>query len=322
MIDILDPKKKKVLKKNKYFYLNKEVKYPIVNNIPRFVTKKNYTENFGYQWNKFSKTQLFDKKKIYKEINKTRFFRATNWKKKDLAGKNILEAGSGAGRFSEVVLNHTGANLYSIDFSSAVEANYKNNYKKKYKRRFHLFQASLYEMPFFNKVFDKIFCFGVLQHTPDIKKTIFCLVEKLKVNGHIVIDFYPYNGFWTYFHAKYIFRIFTKNLSNKSLINLIEKNIDFLIKIYFILKKMKLGFLTRFLPIVDIEKTLPKFKLQNLKESIILDTFDMLSPKYDSPQKIKDIVKIFQKFNVKVTFSGFVKYKTFKVAVVRGVKIK
>jgi len=34
----------------------------------------------------------------------------------------------------------------------------------------HLFQASIYELPFAPRQFDKVFCFGVLQHTPDFKK--------------------------------------------------------------------------------------------------------------------------------------------------------
>ena len=32
--------------------------FPIVNSIPRFVGKENYTEDFGLQWNVFRKTQL------------------------------------------------------------------------------------------------------------------------------------------------------------------------------------------------------------------------------------------------------------------------
>ena len=30
--------------------------YPIINDIPRFVTGENYASNFGVQWNKFAKT--------------------------------------------------------------------------------------------------------------------------------------------------------------------------------------------------------------------------------------------------------------------------
>ena len=32
--------------------------YPIARGIPRFVDASNYTSNFGFQWNRFARTQL------------------------------------------------------------------------------------------------------------------------------------------------------------------------------------------------------------------------------------------------------------------------
>ena len=43
------------------------------------------------------------------------------WNETDLSGCNVLEVGSGAGRFTEVVLTYTKANLYSVDYSNAVK---------------------------------------------------------------------------------------------------------------------------------------------------------------------------------------------------------
>jgi len=83
-----------------------------------------------------------------------------------MEGQNILEVGSGAGRFSKVVLEHTLASLYSIDYSDAVNPNMHNNGEIA-PERFKLFQENIYEMPFLDKSFDKIFCFGVL-HTHQI----------------------------------------------------------------------------------------------------------------------------------------------------------
>ncbi len=48
----------------------------------------------------------------------------TGWPK-DMKGETILEAGSGAGRFTEIMVK-TGANILSFDFSSAVDANRGN----------------------------------------------------------------------------------------------------------------------------------------------------------------------------------------------------
>src|SRR6476619_51899 len=140
---------------------NAENVFPLRNGAYRIAETTNYTENFGYQWKKFAETQVDKSSKL--NISKDRLFAETNWDKEDLAGKNILEVGSGAGRFSQIILDYTKGNLYSIDYSNAVEVNYKNNGFHNMDR-FHLFQASIYEMPFANAQFDKVICIGVLQH--------------------------------------------------------------------------------------------------------------------------------------------------------------
>ena len=137
--------------------------FPIVKGVARISELENYTENFGVQWNKFDKTQL-DREIGGLNLSRRRFFEETHWDKEDLTGQCILEVGSGAGRFSKVVLEHTKAILYSIDYSDAVAANFKNN-SQIAPDRFHLFQANVYEMPFPDNSFDKVFCFGVAAHT-------------------------------------------------------------------------------------------------------------------------------------------------------------
>lgn len=259
-------------------------------NILSFVDEDNYTASFGYQWNKFEKTQI-DRYNQAVSQSEERLFKVTGWHKNGLKGENILEVGSGAGRFSRVVLEHTQANLYSVDYSSAVEANYRNN--SHYSVRLKLFQASIYELPFAPKQFDKVFCFGVLQHTPNFKKSVECLCKMVKTGGELVIDFYPIRGWWTKIHAKYLLRPLTKRMRHDRLLELIEKNTDWMIGLYQFLDKIGLHVLTRFLPICDIRNTLPEnLADKNLREWVILDTFDMFSPEYDRPQKIKKIKKL------------------------------
>jgi len=200
--------------------------FPYRNGAYRIVEDDNYTQNFGYQWNKFAATQI-DREQKNSQLSYIRFFAVTGWDKEVLQENNILEVGSGAGRFSQIVLDHTKANLYSVDYSNAVEANYKNN--GHHKDRFHLYQASVYDMPFAKARFDKVFCFGVIQHTPDVEKTVRSLIEMAKPGAEVVVDFYCVNGWWTKAHAKYIFRPITKKWSNEKLLNIIEKNIDWMI---------------------------------------------------------------------------------------------
>jgi SAM-dependent methyltransferase len=206
-----------------------------------------------------------------------------------------------------------------VDYSNAVEANFKNNGPNE---RLHLFQASIYEMPFANEQFDKVFCFGVLQHTPDVERSVKTLIEMAKPGAELIVDFYPVNGWWSKVNAKYILRPWTKKLSNEKLFKKIDRNIDWLIKTYQFFSRIGLGKLVnRFLPIVDIDGTLPKnLTKEQLREWCVLDTFDMFSPEYDQPQKISTVVGWFNKYGMQEVWGGFAHYDAFKAAVVKGIK--
>ncbi|MDP4261661.1 MAG: class I SAM-dependent methyltransferase [Bacteroidota bacterium] len=294
--------------------------FPRSEGVVRFVKESNYADNFGFQWNKFQKTQI---DRVHKNLShsRDRFFTVSGWDKDSLKGLDVLEVGSGAGRFSQVILDYTEANLYSLDYSDAVAANYRNN--GHHSDRFHLFQASIYEMPFKNDSFDKVFCFGVLQHTPDFKKSVQCLIEKAKPGGEIVVDFYAVKGWWSKISAKYILRPITKRMSHKRLLRIIERNAGWMIKCSSFFQKIGIGKVAnRFLPICDIEGTIPPgLSKENLKELVILDTFDMFSPEHDHPQRVEQVAEWFKEFNVEVTYAGLVSYAGgFKIAAVRGIK--
>lgn len=290
--------------------------FPLKNGAYRITGDDNYTDNFGFQWNMFSETQI-DKISAL-DMSKKRFFAETGWDKENLSGKNILEVGSGAGRFSQIVLDYTKADLYSVDYSNAVEANYKNNGPHE---RLKLFQASIYELPFAPAQFDKVFCFGVLQHTPDVERSVKALIDMVKPGGELVVDFYAIKGWWTKLHAKYLLRGFTKKMNNEKLFKKIDNNIDGLIKTSRFLSKIKLGMLTRFLPICDIDGTLPKgLSYEQLRSLCVLDTFDMFSPEYDQPQKISTVVSWFNKYKMKNVWGGEILYDNSNASVVKGTK--
>jgi SAM-dependent methyltransferase len=294
--------------------------FPILDGVARFAPIDNYSNSFGMQWNKFDKTQL-DREEDSLTYSKDRFFAETRWKQEDLVGKNILEVGSGAGRFSKVVLQHTKANLYSVDYSDAVTANFKNNGDIA-PDRLKIFQASVYDMPFLNNSFDKVFCLGVLQHTPDFEKSVKSLIDKAMAGAEIVVDFYPIKGWWTKINAKYMLRPLTKQLSHESLLRLIENNIDWLIKTQFFFHKIGLGVLVRFLPVCGIKNVFPSSLTQaEVREWAVLDTFDMFSPEHDHPQRVEAVKKMFEENGATVTFSGFETYgEGNKAAVIRATK--
>ena len=293
--------------------------FPIVGDIPRFCEVENYTSSFGRQWNKFRTTQI-DSDGAADGPSARRLFAETGWRPDELAGVNVLEVGSGAGRFSRVLLGHTQAVLHSVDYSTAVEANLDNN-RAWSGERFRLAQASIYELPFPDGSFDKVLCLGVLQHTPDFEASVRALVGKARPGSEIVVDFYEIRGFWTKLHAKYLLRPLTRRMSQERLLAAIERHADKLIAASNILDRLNLGVLKRFLPVADFKGTMPRdLPPGELREWVILDTFDMFSPAFDNPQRLKDVAAMFERAGAEVTFAGHVDHGSGSAAVVRAIR--
>lgn len=258
----------------------------ITKGVPRFVENKNYAEGFGFQWTKHAKTQ-YDSY-TSSNLSKKRFFDETQWSS-SLKGETILEAGSGSGRFTEIAAS-TDAFVISLDYSNAVEANYAMNGMKE---NVLIIQADIYNMPFPKRYFDKIFCFGVLQHTPDVKKTFMLLPRFLKPDGSLVIDIYKKTFLATWLSAKYYVRTFTKNMESMKLYKFVQRYIDFMWPVAMLISKIpKIGSAINHRLLVA-EYTRNGFSGDILKEMAYLDTFDMLSPKYDSPQTLKTVIEWF-----------------------------
>jgi 2-polyprenyl-3-methyl-5-hydroxy-6-metoxy-1,4-benzoquinol methylase len=154
--------------------------------IPRFVPQRgNYADAFGIQWKTFSKTQLDSYTGTTISLDRARrCVGEENWSR--LHDSHVLEAGCGAGRFTEVLLN-AGARVTSIDLSQAVEAN-QDNFPQDDRHR--VAQADLLQPPFAPGQFDVVFCLGVVQHTPDPDKAIAKLYEQVCPGGLLVIDHY------------------------------------------------------------------------------------------------------------------------------------
>lgn len=256
--------------------------YPIVNFIPRFVPLENYATGFGFQWNKHFRTQYDDTSSF--NTSKQRFEKETKWGN-DLTGQFILEAGSGSGRFTTEALK-TGAVVVSFDYSNAVEANYKSN---GHHENLVIVQASIFEIPFDKGGFDKVFCFGVLQHTPDPEGAFLNLPRYLKTGGKLASDVYVKNLTKWALQPKYWVRPFTKGKNPEKLYSRIVKYVDIMWPLAKLIRKIpKIGPSINWkLILPDYSRELPSASDAILKEWTYLDAMDMLSPMYDFPQTLK-----------------------------------
>jgi SAM-dependent methyltransferase len=256
---------------------------PIVRDIPRFVPSEDYASSFGFQWNHFDRIQI--DKFMHNDLSRDRFNATTGWPS-HLDGQRILEAGCGAGRFTQFALE-TGAEVFSFDLSSAVDAAWRNHAGTS---KLTAFQASIYEIPLRKGAFDKIFCMGVLQHCPDVAGAFRSLVRFLRPGGEIVIDVYEKtNGFPP---LKYLARPFVKHLSTKNLYNLLRLTIPPAFEVKKAIYRMPAvgPRLAALIPIGPISHA-PRLNYtdEELKQVKILSALDMLSPVHDQPQRMDDV---------------------------------
>ena len=270
---------------------NRSISFPIINYIPRFVNLSNYADNFGMQWNLFSKTQIDSFSGF--NVSEQRFYSATNWSKSELSGKWILDIGCGAGRFAEIALN-AGANVVALDYSNSVDACYTNLLKHE---NLHLVQADIYSLPFQAGTFDYVYSLGVLQHTPDVKLSFQCLLPVLKSGGKLCVDFYE-KSWKSRLLPKYWIRPVSKHIPKTLLLNVLKVLVPPLL---FISKTISLipfvgKYLKRLIPVANHFDGIPLNK-QQLLEWSLLDTFDWFSPAHDNPQSANTVLNWFKDSN-------------------------
>jgi 2-polyprenyl-3-methyl-5-hydroxy-6-metoxy-1,4-benzoquinol methylase len=161
--------------------------YPRKNGIVRFVPSDGYTAAFGLQWKKYRRTQLDSYTGLPLTRNRLRRCIGEDlWSA--LPEIQVLEAGCGAGRFTELLLD-AGACVTSVDLSVAVDANQENRPQSSSHR---ILQADILRLPFAPRQFDVVLCLGVIQHTPHPETTMAALFDQVKPGGWLVFDHYTY----------------------------------------------------------------------------------------------------------------------------------
>lgn len=289
--DFRDPVTRDLLVREGDVLVGPSGRYPIVDGIPRFVPAENYAADFGLQWNKFPKTQLDSHTGI--PTSEERLVRCVGGDLSVLRGKRVLEAGSGAGRFTEVLLN-AGAILSSFDFSSAVEANKHNNGASP---DLTLAQGDIRAIPFELASFDYVICLGVVQHTPSPEEAIASLWSMVKPGGTLVIDHYRFR--WRFLlptpvgDAGSVYRWFILRMPAKKRFDMVQKLTDFWFPVHWRWRDSYLmqRVVRRLSPLRFYYPDLPLRDREMHYEWSLLDTHDSTTDYYKhlrSPKQLTD----------------------------------
>lgn len=261
-------------------------RFPVRNGIPRFVPEQNYADSFGLQWNTFRRTQLDSFTGT--TLSRDRLARIVGGNLDVFRGKMVLEAGCGAGRFTEIMLA-SGASVFAADISSAVEANRENCGSAS---DYFVCQADITKLPLRAGQFDIVVCVGVIQHTPDPEQTMAVLCSHVKPGGWLFIDHYPpdYPSTW----SRRLLRSYLLGKTSAHALRFCTTLIDWLwplhrlmwkvfrespLKHVPLLPKVRSVFL-RLSPVVDYHDPYPQLGPDLLKTWALLDTHDTLTDVY------------------------------------------
>ena len=249
---------------------------PVVGGIPRFVSSDDYAAAFGLQWTLHAGTQLDSRTGAH--LTERRLVRCSGLPLHQFAGLRILEAGCGAGRFTELLVR-AGALVHSVDLSAAaVDTNRRNigappNYS--------IAQADIRGLPFPFESFDMVLCLGVLQHTPSPEASLGALWRMVAPGGLLVVDHYA----WTLSRVTKLaplYRMLLKRLNPVRARRITDALVDVFFPLHWALRRAwpLQTALSRVSPCLAYCHTYPELTRAQHEDWCRLDTYDELTDRY------------------------------------------
>jgi SAM-dependent methyltransferase len=239
-----------------------DVTVPIRDFIPRFVTDDDYADAFALEWAAFRTAHLDSFTGLGYLDRQFRDF--LDFDPSALAGKLVLDAGCGLGRFSEVVLTY-GGTVVAVDLSRAIDVAFENLTSRGH---IHFLQADIFKLPFRNETFDFVYSWGVLHHTPDPPAAFQQLPLLVRPGGKLMTMVYS-NCNKAYIAVTGFYRRFTTRIPKRLLLRFSYVAVP----LFYVSKVPVLGpLITRVLLPVSVRPPTHRWRVGN--------TFDLYSPKY------------------------------------------
>jgi SAM-dependent methyltransferase len=161
--------------------------YPIVGGVPRLLVGAQSSDvektrdSFSWEWARYPGALPEDAAVFLEE---------SQLKPEDFAGKLVLDAGCGMGRYSMIALRF-GATVVALDLSESLRrlADVAPEHPK-----LHVVQGDLLNPPFKKALFDVVYSHGVLHHTSDTKKAFDAVAPLVKPGGLMNVWLYGKAG--------------------------------------------------------------------------------------------------------------------------------
>ncbi len=263
--------------------------YPVRDGIPRFVGDDHHDfHNFAFQWREWRTVQI--DRLSHHNLSERRFFADTRWTPGWLRGRLILDAGCGAGRFADIAALN-GATVIACDISDAIDAAHLT--LRDHGERVACLQASIHDLPFKPGTFDGIYCFGVIQHTPDPARTMAALPPFLEPGGRLVYNFYERGLSPRLQVVKYALRLITPHLPRRATLALSRA----LVRIFFpmtrLLSRIRyIRFANHFVPIAATHPA--ELTREQQYRWTLLDTFDWYGPRHEQRQDHREVTALLE----------------------------
>ena len=254
--------------------------YPERNGVASFVDSGAYADSFGFQWQRYNRTQLDSDECRESESD---FRKRTGFTPAELNGKLVLDVGCGMGRFAEVA-TRWGARVVGVDLSAAAQVAARNLAD----RDFVALQADAFALPFALESFDYIYSIGVLHHTPDCERAVKGLPQFLKPGGYLAV--WLYSGYNKWYRFSDLYRKVTSRMPPRVLHGLLSvavptlNAVDAGLRVIPLIGKPMAGAVHHVFPVNRHPR----------REWRVLDTFDWYSPQYQSKHTYEQVFRWFE----------------------------